>query len=1006
MAPRIPKAPPPAAPPNRRSRVAKGRKAPRNPKSPPPAAPPKRGARAAKGRNAAAAGDGKAAAVNTPAPAASTAKAKPDRKATRAKVPAGNDAKAKQGAAQRAPVPNLSKTLAAKRGWEKRYQKAYDIANALNTKKPSPANRAKAEETLTKLMDCQADIVRLVGQIFGVQPAVAPPAPPPAAKPSGAKPVAAQPAAGNPPAARKGPAALKASAARKGPASQKVPAARKTLPPAPAPPARNDGDGDGATDGNDAANDGDQGSDDNGAGGSDAGNASAKISTSKGLAGKGLAIANAPDDDGPSDDDPSDDDDPSYDDGNDGKSSARKASSAGKPSPGRRTSSASHASSKTSGRKTSSASNASAKKASSPRRSASPGNAPAPSSGQRGSPSQPDGSVQHDDEPADGTSLTFNTKRGQDVFKAFQICSIRNHSSKTPAERNNTAFNDHFADFAWEVFDSGLEVVIADLADQGITIAMGDRPSRYAKGDSNTHRNAAWKITSHVLGMSKTHMVYRDDDLCFGIGPDGSVLTNASQMNEQLKAGRFDNGIFHYDWETKLQLDGFDGSGKGKAKPPAPATAAPGKGTIVFGGELSFLNYVKDDDPANQIVKSATGGGSIAAGLRAAASEPTAADDPSFDLEAAKKAVRDLLGSSTPTQRTPDVVASIEQPDKDLQPLVQTPPSGGKSVTRGDTSAHSSLGSLFEPPADPATAPLDPSAPRQRNSPSGSGRPSSRRGKSASPPRGATTLPAGQSQDAPATASAQGTQMGGGAAPSTRPSPSAPNHPAGRLGGGGRAKRASTRDAKPRKRAQLTDTLATLGPGTRSSTKRRVAASLPLAKSDERAKAVIAEADDRLLRLNEDEERRRRSQSPSPSPGPRQPANSVSEEDDMSDILEDLEKVKLDLSNLAHDIAERSEASDEVYDLMGEVDGVILAVSEANEALTGIHHKSVDHPTATSVLPMLFNVIEEVRGFKERHGLGDVKRGSKRCQTMQESSEAPAAADRPIKRARTKRSGL
>jgi hypothetical protein len=169
----------------------------------------------------------------------------------------------------------------------------------------------------------------------------------------------------------------------------------------------------------------------------------------------------------------------------------------------------------------------------------------------------------------------------------------------------------------------------------------------------------------------------------------------------------------------------------------------------------------------------------------------------------------------------------------------------------------------------------------------------------------------------------------------------------------------------------------------------------------------MAEADGPLLRVNEDEERRRRSQSPSPSPspGPREPTNSVSEEDDMSDILRGLQMVKLDLSNLAHDIPERSEASDELYSLMGEVDGVILAVSEENEALTSVHHKSVHRPTAVLVLPMLFDLIEEVRGFKERHGLGDVKRGDKRHQARQESSETPAASDRPIKRARTTRSG-
>jgi hypothetical protein len=116
----------------------------------------------------------------------------------------------------------------------------------------------------------------------------------------------------------------------------------------------------------------------------------------------------------------------------------------------------------------------------------------------------------------------------------------------------------------------------------------------------------------------------------------------------------------------------------------------------------------------------------------------------------------------------------------------------------------------------------------------------------------------------------------------------------------------------------------------------------------------------------------------------------------MSGVIGGLERVRLDLSSLALDIRARSEASDELYDLIGEVDGVIVAVPEAS--------RSVDPASAVAVLPMVFTAIEGVRCFKARHGLGDVKRRAKRSRAMQESPEAPAASDRPIKRTKTKRS--
>ena len=83
---------------------------------------------------------------------------------------------------------------------------------------------------------------------------------------------------------------------------------------------------------------------------------------------------------------------------------------------------------------------------------------------------------------------------------AFQIFSLRlNDARKTEEEQQDGAFEDHVANTAWEIFDSGLDVVIADLAGQNTAIQMANRP----RGEqAKTARNAAWKITAHMLGLS------------------------------------------------------------------------------------------------------------------------------------------------------------------------------------------------------------------------------------------------------------------------------------------------------------------------------------------------------------------------------------------------------------------------------------------------------------------------------------------------------------------------
>jgi hypothetical protein len=132
------------------------------------------------------------------------------------------------------------------------------------------------------------------------------------------------------------------------------------------------------------------------------------------------------------------------------------------------------------------------------------------------------------------------------VFRAFQVYSAQLASAlKSQDQRDDDAFDDHLANTAKEIFDSGLDVVVDNLADFNVTIHI-------ASGKAKDGRNAAWKITSYMLGYTDDVAVYRDDDLCFGIGADGTVLMSVQEMNRQLKAARFDDGIFHYDWEERI----------------------------------------------------------------------------------------------------------------------------------------------------------------------------------------------------------------------------------------------------------------------------------------------------------------------------------------------------------------------------------------------------------------------------------------------------------------------
>jgi hypothetical protein len=337
-----------------------------------------------------------------------------------------------------------------------------------------------------------------------------------------------------------------------------------------------------------------------------------------------------------------------------------------------------------------------------PRRLASPRKSQSPAKARRSA--TPAGNVQPAaNMPAPGNNaLTFDTKRGADVFNAFQIFSLQlNHALKTEEEQQDGAFEDHVANTAWEIFDSGLDVVIADLAGQNTAIEMANRPP----GEAKTARNAAWKITAHMLGLSDDNTVYTDDDLCFGVGADGTILTSVRQMNRQLKAAQFDNGLFHYDWERRLRLgdndgdddsdddsstdgDGDDGNtgdasdagdagalndGRGKDKSATPTRFPQGKATFVFGGRLNFLNFVNDDDPDNEIAKA-----------------PRSASDRA-SLNAAKVGVMALF--------SPHILPSIEQLHPALQGLASGPPSGRNSAPREQSRAASGSQSREAPQA-------------------------------------------------------------------------------------------------------------------------------------------------------------------------------------------------------------------------------------------------------------------------------------------------------------------
>jgi hypothetical protein len=574
-----------------------------------------------------------------------------------------------------------------------------------------------------------------------------------------------------------------------------------------------------------------------------------------------------------------------------------------------------------------------------------------------------------DDGEDDGDNLTFDTKRGMEVFRAFQIASIDNHAMKNKNEKKTAAFNDHYADFSWEVFDSGLDVVIAELADQGVIINLVNRPANMTKGELNSHRNAAWTMASFALGLNKRDQVFKDDDLCFGVGPDGSVLTSASEMNNILKKKKFENGIFHYDWEAKLQLNGAKAKVKPKAPPkakpaalaptspakasPPPLPAGPAKASPsptptssekaksstaqarpVFGGALDFLNNVTDDDPADQLVTSPAGGDSLAARLMAAVTAPMTAEDPLFDLAAVQQAIRDLLQG----KKTPGVVPSIEPNDNDAAAPLK---GGSKAASRGS-------------PKSPTRRPSK--APSQCAS---------------AAPEGNVTRTGSRSRSAPAAAEGKC-----GAA--------------GRLAGGGRAHRVQkcrlASDGKPRQRARLSNMLSTLGATTRAAAKRQVA---PKArqKGERNTKALIAQAREYMRRLRQENpaERRRRSPSPCRSLGPRSTDNAAEDDDDMSEILEGLEKAKAEVNKLKAGISEQSEASEELYNLLGEIDDVIISVSASNDT---IHSGVDDLEGAMMVLPMVARVMHQVIHFKEKV-MGKAKKRSL------------PVADHPVKRTKT-----
>jgi heme exporter protein D len=122
----------------------------------------------------------------------------------------------------------------------------------------------------------------------------------------------------------------------------------------------------------------------------------------------------------------------------------------------------------------------------------------------------------------------------------------------------------------------------------------------------------------------------------------------------------------------------------------------------------------------------------------------------------------------------------------------------------------------------------------------------------------------------------------------------------------------------------------------------------------------------------------------------------------LPEVISGLEKVKSEVSNLADSIEKDTEASEELYDLLADIDDVLMHATKLHDAAKDVH--TTDAAIAMSVLPMVFEVVEKVGAFKERHGLENVKRGAKRSQSVQASSEAPDAAVRPIKRAKRMRS--
>jgi hypothetical protein len=246
----------------------------------------------------------------------------------------------------------------------------------------------------------------------------------------------------------------------------------------------------------------------------------------------------------------------------------------------------------------------------------------------------------------DNQNVAFDSKRGHIIFQAFQIHNMKlNVGRKTTVESEEQSFDDQVAVFAYELFESGLDTVLSDIRDQGVDISIHDRPY----GDSKGNRNVAWKLTSYILGFSTSNIIYKDDDLCFGVSPTGQVLVDANEMDKALRDAKFDNGIYRFDWRRSLRMsgDGLETVDTGiKAYTAADCR---------FKGQLNFLNFVTDEEAENNIVRGQQASSrSLAALLYHTTKEPTVADDTLFNLDAAKKAIYEFLRERMREMNAPD----------------------------------------------------------------------------------------------------------------------------------------------------------------------------------------------------------------------------------------------------------------------------------------------------------------------------------------------------------------